>query len=137
MYKGLGVTKSTSARFLRDSRECCIDLAVSFCFEDVDLKPQGGRRRLHLFFGAFQNGDTTGKQGDPTRCRHQFSQQAEALFRQRREEGVHPGHVATWPVEAGDEPGTDGIGAGGEHNWNRYGRSFCRRYRGSGCCNDD
>ena len=84
--------------------ECRFDRAGIARLNDIDLHPDGGRRRSQVSrngLGIRMVG--IDQQSDARDGGDELAQQAQSLCRQIRDEEVHAGHIAARPGKARDE----------------------------------
>jgi hypothetical protein len=130
MRRGSAATISDIGMLLSKAREGCIEFDLAAGFQHQDLQAEcacGLLDLLHLDFGVWiirvhEHGYCSG-------VGHQLAQQPQSFRCQLGSQEHHPGHIAAWAIETGDETGRDRIDSGCESD--RY-RRRCRlgRHRG-------
>ncbi len=118
---------------LHQPGQSVLELAFVARGRHVDRQPDGARRSLGFHYlgfgfgiaGVAQHGDGGGAGG------HQLAQDLEALRRELGGDVEHAGHVAAWPIEAGDEPRRHRVRTAGEDDRDGCGRRL-RGDRGDG-----
>jgi hypothetical protein len=115
-----------------------IEIAIGTRMQHADLQPEGASRRLHVFqLDVGSRELRIEEHGDDSGCGHQRVHQFKLLRPQRDDKETHAGDVAARPVEAGDKPERDRVGAVREHYRDRRRRRLGRERRVGGTACED